>query len=321
MSFAGGDLDDPSARHPRMGSGHRKDKANTDHSKPDQRHKGHSTDGYAASNPWYGQPRSSPVYGLAESLPHKVRGNQGRRYADRDKAEQHEPELDIEKGKTGRQEAAEPHTFFGLWLNKYHMDAGVDREDASSQEGITTSSAEKTGSETDASKTQSPRAASKDQTKAEEEEEDEKRKEDERQANYDRHRNPLARFRAKYPDFFAEYLPTTITILLALCGNITYRVNPEYGTYETLCWTHGLATMAGIYLADGVSGSHVNPMMSLTLAVYRGFPWHEFSVYLVAQSLVDPGLTEFTGKSFYTIPTEYISVVIAFWNEFLAIAV
>lgn len=44
--------------------------------------------------------------------------------------------------------------------------------------------------------------------------------------------------------------------------------------------------MAGIYLADGVSGSHVNPMMSLTLAVYRGFPWHEFSVYLVAQSLV-----------------------------------
>lgn len=89
------------------------------------------------------------------------------------------------------------------------MDAGVDREDASSQEGITTSSAEKTGSETDASKTQSPRAASKDQTKAEEEEEDEKRKEDERQANYDRHRNPLARFRAKYPDFFAEYLPVS----------------------------------------------------------------------------------------------------------------
>ncbi|EON69893.1 hypothetical protein W97_09157 [Coniosporium apollinis CBS 100218] len=213
------------------------------------------------------------------------------------------------------------HTFFGLWLHKYHRDAGVDREDASSQEGITASSAKKTESEADASTTQSPRAASKDQTEAEEEEKNEKREEDKRRANYDRHRNPLARFRARYLDFSAE-------------------VNPEYGAYETLCWTHRLATMAEIYLAGGVSGSHVNPVISLTLAAYRGFPWHKFRVYLVAQFLgsltangltwsiyrdailqVDPGLTEFAGKSFYKVPTEYISVATAFWSEFLAIAV
>lgn len=93
-------------------------------------------------------------------------------------------------------------------------------------------------------------------------------------------------------------------------------------------------------MAGGVSGSHINSVNSLVLAVYRGFPWHKFRVYIVAQflgsltagglaysvyhdaiHLVDPGLTELTGKSFHIIPQEYISVSTAFWSEFLSIAV
>lgn len=107
MSLAGGDLDRSQASRPSGDSRQPKDEplGATESHKPDQRYKGYVADDYAASNPWHGQPRSSPVFGLAESLPHTVRSGQGLRHAKREE-QHHKCEDDIEKGKTEMRKSA-----------------------------------------------------------------------------------------------------------------------------------------------------------------------------------------------------------------------
>ncbi|KAF4161999.1 hypothetical protein CNMCM6936_002720 [Aspergillus lentulus] len=310
--------------------------------RPDQRYKGYASSEYAMNNPWYGQPRSSPVFGLAESLPHTVRQGQASRHEKREQEALYRREPDVERGEGRGEGQGESYR------------RGRDREavrlgsqDATAEEKLDRASSEKRRSKFDADEPQSPtirpknkEEAAEEETKGKKEEKEEvEEEEEERQASYDRHRNAFAQFRARYPDILAEYLATTITIFLAICGNLSYRFNRSYGTYETLCWTNGFATMAGIYLAGGVSGAHINPIISIVLAVYRGFPWHKVWIYMLAQlfgSLTagglaysvyhdaihthDPGLTSLTGQSFYTIPQREISVSSAFWSEFISIA-
>jgi len=334
MSLAGGDLDRSQASHPSGDGRHPKDEppGATESHRPDQRHKGYVADDYAASNPWHGQPRSSPVFGLAESLPHTVRYGQGRRHAKREE-QHHKCEDDIEKGKTEMREVP-PST-----PSSRGRDELLDKEDTSHQEDVASRSPEKSRPSREKGEQDTSKTISKDEGDDEEEKNERRQEQREQQASYNRHRNPLARLRARYPEPFAEFLATTITVFLSLCGNLSYRANPSYGTYETLCWTNGFATMAGIYLAGGISGAHISPVVSLVLAIFRGFPWQKFRIYIVAQFLgsltagglayfvyhdaihhMDPGLTETTGKSFYTVPQQYITVSSAFWSEFLAIA-
>ncbi len=52
-------------------------------------------------------------------------------------------------------------------------------------------------------------------------------------------------------------------------------------TNVTLGW--GLAVLMGVLLAGRVSGAHLNPAVTLTLAVFRGFPWAKVAPYVLAQ--------------------------------------
>lgn len=102
-------------------------------------------------------------------------------------------------------------------------------------------------------------------------------------------RNWWARFRAKYPELMAEFLCTAMSVFLGVAGtlsvNLSQNQTTQYGSYETLCWAWGLAFMFGIYMGGGVSGAHMNPAISISLTVYRGFPWKRCIAYVFVQVL------------------------------------
>lgn len=156
-------------------------------------------------------------------------------------------------------------------------------------------------------------------------------------------RNKWARIRAKYPETLAEFLCTAMSVFLGLTGtlsvNLSQNQSQQYGTYETSCWAWGLSFMFGIYLGGGVSGAHMNPVISVSLAIFRGFPWRRCGVYVVVQIVaafagaalayllyrdaileVDPALTQ-TYAAFFTVPKTWVSPATAFFTEFLSGAV
>ncbi len=45
----------------------------------------------------------------------------------------------------------------------------------------------------------------------------------------------------------------------------------------------GLAVAMGCYVAAGVTGAHINPAVTLALAVHRGFPWRKVAPYVGGQ--------------------------------------
>src|SRR6266567_2341705 len=66
------------------------------------------------------------------------------------------------------------------------------------------------------------------------------------------------------------------------------------GTFVLICFGDGVVAMAvaalnqsgrgtAIFVAGGVSGAHINPAVTLALAVRRNFPWAKVIPYIVAQ--------------------------------------
>ncbi|MFM9025346.1 MAG: MIP family channel protein, partial [Planctomycetaceae bacterium] len=57
----------------------------------------------------------------------------------------------------------------------------------------------------------------------------------------------------------------------------------NYGDTLAINIGWGLAVVMGVYVAAGVSGAHLNPAVTLALAVHRGFPWRKVVPYAAAQ--------------------------------------
>ncbi|MEU0332446.1 MIP/aquaporin family protein [Streptomyces sp. NPDC006193] len=55
------------------------------------------------------------------------------------------------------------------------------------------------------------------------------------------------------------------------------------GDWLLITWGWALAVVFGVYVAGGVSGAHLNPAVTLAMAVRRGFPWAKVPAYWFAQ--------------------------------------
>lgn len=85
-------------------------------------------------------------------------------------------------------------------------------------------------------------------------------------------------------ELYAEFLGTFV--LLVFGAGVVAQVvlgNFHNGEYLSINIAWGFAVTMGIYVAGGVSGAHLNPAVTLALAVRRDLPWSKVLPYAVAQ--------------------------------------
>jgi glycerol uptake facilitator protein len=157
----------------------------------------------------------------------------------------------------------------------------------------------------------------------------------------------------------AEFMGTMILVLFGLGAMATYALFTNIGLGNTptpfayewilvaLGW--GLAYMLGIYVAGTISGAHINPAVTLGLAVRRRFPWSKvlpywgaqvlgafiaaIIIYLVYRGPIDHYIVSNTlsgvplrstldsvGRVFYTSPQPFVGFFGAFCTEFIGTA-
>ena len=82
----------------------------------------------------------------------------------------------------------------------------------------------------------------------------------------------------------AEFLGTFVLIVfgVAVVAQVTLS-DKAAGEYLSINLGWGLAVTMGVYIAGGISGAHLNPAVTLALAVHRQFPWRKAPLYCLAQ--------------------------------------
>lgn len=118
----------------------------------------------------------------------------------------------------------------------------------------------------------------------------------------------------------AEFAGTLILILFGV-GVVAQVAAGGLGDHDSIAWAWGFGVVLGVYVAGRISGAHLNPAVTVALAVFKGFSWRKVLPYSLAQTAgafvaallvrwnytevlhaVDPGLTIKTQGVFSTLP-------------------
>ncbi|KAF5552077.1 channel protein [Fusarium phyllophilum] len=325
-------------------------------------------EGYYEENPWFGEAGKKPIFSLGKPLPHRVRRKvvkpirpDGK--VDEEMAIVKEDSEDTPAGYASRTTSGQPY--------RMHTQTSIASRDMQNQQSRTTAAGvahnekrndagqpvfdyvpgEATPAATPSHRDPASRVASHQQSNnqpdykidSEPLGQQEKPEVEAGETDPNEMRNWWARIRAKHPEPLAEFLATSVAIFLGLTGtlsvNLSAKQSQPYGTYETSCWAWGFAWMFGIYLGGGVSGAHMNPAISISLSLFRGFPWRQCFIYILAQFIasivagalaygiyadsihyVDPEMDGMS-KTFFSTPREWVSLQSAFFNQVVGSAI
>jgi glycerol uptake facilitator protein len=139
-------------------------------------------------------------------------------------------------------------------------------------------------------------------------------------------------------ELIGEFAGTFILILFGTASVAQYVVSGgKAGDWSTLTWGWVAGLIMGIYVAGRLGAGHLNPAVTLAMAVYRKLPWRTVLPYVVAQTLgafvaalitravydsgivsVDPGLTSASQTIFSTLPNH--GVTTAFFDQIVGTA-
>lgn len=76
----------------------------------------------------------------------------------------------------------------------------------------------------------------------------------------------------------------TIAFSLGLGASLSWMVSQgQAGSFGAQSVAWGLSFMLGIYVTGGVSGGHLNPAITISLSVWRGFPAKLCVIYILMQ--------------------------------------
>src|SRR5919204_4644962 len=76
----------------------------------------------------------------------------------------------------------------------------------------------------------------------------------------------------------------TFTLIIFGVGVVAQTVlTPFTAGAQSIHWAWGIGVIMGVYVAGGISGAHLNPAVTVALALKRGFPWGKVLPYSLAQ--------------------------------------
>ncbi|KAG0053471.1 hypothetical protein BGZ83_001015 [Gryganskiella cystojenkinii] len=95
-------------------------------------------------------------------------------------------------------------------------------------------------------------------------------------------RSKWSGIRHKSRKAFAEFLGTAILVAFG-SGAIAQLVFSQNNSWFTMSLGWGLGLTFGIYVSGGISGGHLNPAVTLAMAIFRRFAWADVLIYWIAQ--------------------------------------
>lgn len=147
--------------------------------------------------------------------------------------------------------------------------------------------------------------------------------------------------RTQNREFLAELLGVFVQLTIGFCSDTQATLNGDSANTNTTSFAWGFAAMIGIYISGGISGAHLNPVITVLLWFYRGFPKRKMLPYFLAQ-FIGALLAAYTAYGLYLASIQsyeqthdymniangfvtgqrysYIDAATAFFNEFVASA-